>query len=205
MSDTSKYVDRGFLVTQFTNFATRVSTVFAKKTELPTVNNGKLTIQKNGSTVGTFMANQSGDSEISIAVPTKVSDLTNDLNFIDNSVSNLQNYYDKTAVDTKISQIVTFGISVVDELPTDNISTHTIYLVPKVESLEKNVYDEYINTDGTTSGWERIGDTALTVDLSEYLKKTEAQSTYATISSLANYLLKTEVETENIDFSNYFN
>lgn len=40
------------------------------KPSIPTVNNGTLTIQKNGATVGTFTANQSGNSTINIDVPT---------------------------------------------------------------------------------------------------------------------------------------
>lgn len=43
---------------------------YATKSELPTVNNATLTIQKNGSTVGKFTANSSSDSVISIEVPT---------------------------------------------------------------------------------------------------------------------------------------
>lgn len=43
----------------------------------PTVNNGKLTIQKNGTNVGTFTANQSTNVTANITVPTKISDLTN--------------------------------------------------------------------------------------------------------------------------------
>lgn len=43
-----------------------------------TVNNGKLTIQKNGTTVATFTANQSGNATANITVPTKTSELTND-------------------------------------------------------------------------------------------------------------------------------
>ena len=42
----------------------------------PTVNNGTLTIQKNGSNVATFSANQSGNVTANITVPTKYSDLT---------------------------------------------------------------------------------------------------------------------------------
>ncbi len=49
---------------------------------VPTVNNGTLTIQKNGSNVATFTANQSGNSTANIVVPTKTSDITNDSNFI---------------------------------------------------------------------------------------------------------------------------
>ncbi len=49
---------------------------------VPTVNNGTLTIQKNGSNVGTFTANQSGNTTANITVPTKTSDLTNDDNWV---------------------------------------------------------------------------------------------------------------------------
>lgn len=42
---------------------------------IPTVNNGKLTIQKNSDDVGTFTANQPDSSTVNIIVPTKVSDL----------------------------------------------------------------------------------------------------------------------------------
>lgn len=51
----------------------------------PTVNNGQLTIQKNGSSVGTFTANQSGNTTANIVVPTKTSDITNDSGFITSS------------------------------------------------------------------------------------------------------------------------
>ena len=58
------------------------TTVLALKSELPTVNNATLTIQKNSTSVGTFTANASTDATIDISVPTKVSDLTNDSGFI---------------------------------------------------------------------------------------------------------------------------
>lgn len=48
----------------------------------PAVNNGKLTIQKNGNSIGTFTANQSSNTTANIVVPTKTSDLTNDSNFV---------------------------------------------------------------------------------------------------------------------------
>ena len=51
----------------------------------PAVNNGKLTIQKNGSSIGTFTANQSSNTTANIIVPTKTSDLTNDSNFVTNT------------------------------------------------------------------------------------------------------------------------
>lgn len=45
------------------------------KPTIPTVNNGKLTIQKNGTDVATFTANQSTNVTANITVPTKASDV----------------------------------------------------------------------------------------------------------------------------------
>ena len=52
-------------------------------TVIPTVNDATLTIQKNGTTVATFTANSAQNATANISVPTKVSDLTNDLNFVE--------------------------------------------------------------------------------------------------------------------------
>lgn len=46
------------------------------------IHDGTLTIQKNGETVGTFTANQSSSVTANITVPIKVSELTNDSEFI---------------------------------------------------------------------------------------------------------------------------
>lgn len=46
------------------------------KPTIPTVHNGKLTIQRNGVQVGTFTADQSNDTTANITVPTKLTDLT---------------------------------------------------------------------------------------------------------------------------------
>lgn len=48
---------------------------------IPTVSNGKLTIQRNGSTINSFTANQSTNVTANITVPTKSSDLENDMQF----------------------------------------------------------------------------------------------------------------------------
>lgn len=129
-------------------------------------------------------------------IPSKLSELVNDKNFIDATVSNLANYYLKTEtyartetytqaeVQALIADAVSkvsgkLNISVVDALPTSDISTTTFYLVPKETAQEKNVYDEYINTDGTESGWELIGAVSTSVDLSEYYKKTEVDALLA--------------------------
>ena len=59
------------------NASSGVAKILNKPT-IPTVNNGTLTIQKNGTQVATFSANQSSNATANITVPTKDSDLTND-------------------------------------------------------------------------------------------------------------------------------
>ena len=67
---------------------------------LPTIpaaaNNGMLTIQKNGTTVETFTANQSTNTTANITVPTQVSELTNDSGYItsNGSVKSVIDYND---------------------------------------------------------------------------------------------------------------
>ena len=129
-------------------------------------------------------------------IPTKLSELVNDEGFIKNTVSNLANYYLKsetyarteTYTQSEVQALIADAVSkvsgklnilVVDALPTSNISTTTFYLVPKETALEKNLYDEYINTDGTESGWELIGAVSTGIELSEYYKKTEVDTLLA--------------------------
>ena len=126
-------------------------------------------------------------------IPSKLSDLVNDEGFINNTVSNLANYYLKTEtyartetytqaeVQALIADAVSkvsgkLNILVVGALPTSDISTTTFYLVPKETAQEKNLYDEYINTDGTTDGWEFIGGVSTSIDLSNYYKKSEVDA-----------------------------
>lgn len=116
--------------------------------------------------------------------PTKLSELTNDVNFITNSVNNLTNYYTKTNTYTKtevndlVSAITTMNVAVVTALPTTGMKATTIYLVPKATSQTNNAYDEYLYVN---SKWEKIGDT--TIDLSNYAKKSEL----ATVATSGSY------------------
>lgn len=55
------------------------------KPTIPTVNDGTLTIQKNGTTIDTFTANSSTNKTINITVPTTTSELSNTSGFITSS------------------------------------------------------------------------------------------------------------------------
>ena len=159
-----------------------------------------------GSTVTYTQTLQSGTKTGSISIdgvstdmyaptqPTKLSDLQNDTNFIDNTVNNLVNYYKKTEtytqaeVDALISAIVTLNILVVQSLPTQDISTTTIYLVPKQTPETQDIYDEYIYVN---NAWEHIGTTQ--IDLSNYYTKTQTDNLLADkVDKVAGKQLSTE-------------
>lgn len=154
---------------------------------IPSVGNATITIQKNGSAVGTFTTNQSSAGTIDITVPTAVSELTNDSAYITKAVSDLTNYYtksstySKTEVDSLVAAKLT--ISVVIALPTTGISTSTIYLVKASTTGTNNAYDEYVYT-GTA--WEKIGTTE--TDLSQYAKTSSlaAVATSGSYNDLSN-------------------
>lgn len=113
--------------------------------------------------------------------PTKLSQFTNDLEFIDKTVSNLVNYYDKTSVDQMIGQIATLSVQKVDTLPAENIKTNVIYLVAKEGAIGSDLYTEYMYIDNK---WEILGDTS--IDLTNYLTKTgDASATTAAFTAAA--------------------
>ena len=102
---------------------------------------------------------------------------TTDLGMMDNTVNDLVNYYLKSDTYTKdevlalISTICATSFESVETLPTEDIKTNVIYLVPKSSVEPNDIKDEYINLDGTTEGWELIGSTS--IDLSQYVRKAE--------------------------------
>ena len=93
-------------------------------------------------------------------------------------INNLANYYLKTEtyskieLDNKLSAIPKFSIEVVSYLPTSNISTTTVYLVPSGNEQD-NLYTEYIYVNGK---WEYLGKQS--VDLTGYVQRTELSNYY---------------------------
>lgn len=177
-------------------FYNRIKTVFATKAEVPSTSDiqdvidedkaltttGSIAtkgyVDTNGGKIDKIKVNGTEQTitnkEVDLSVPTKLSDLTNDSNFITNAVNNLVNYYTKTETYTKtevnnlIGSISGLNILIVQTLPTEDISTTTIYFVPRTTSETQNVYDEYIYVN---NAWEKIGSTE--IDLSNYWSKTE--------------------------------
>ena len=106
--------------------------------------------------------------------PTKLSDFTNDEDFVNNTVNNLTNYYLKTQTYTQtevndlISQLASLSIDIVETLPTTDISTTTIYLI-NVSGTNNYHQWMYIN-----NAWANIGSTS--VDLTNYYTKGQADT-----------------------------
>ena len=126
-----------------------------------------ITIDNTDPTNPTISANV--DYTNLINKPTKLSDFTNDEDFIDNTVNNLTNYYLKTETYTQtevndlISQLTSLSVEIVEELPSTDISTTTIYLVNVSGTNNYNQW-MYIN-----NAWANLGSTS--VDLSNYYTK----------------------------------
>ena len=144
-------------------------------TNKPKINNVELNGNKTSSDLGLQPAGN-------YALESEIPDVSN---FVTNTVDNLVNYYKKSETFTKqevnnlISAITTMDIQVVQTLPVQDISTTTIYLVPKTTTEQNDAYDEYIYV---SNAWEHIGSTD--IDLSGY--QTKIDSTHKLSSDLVD-------------------
>lgn len=85
-------------------------------------------------------------------------------------------------LDTNIYQVV-------ESLPDSDINPNKIYLVLNSESGESDLYIEYLYVNNK---WEKIGEYKADVDLTPYLKSSEAASTYATKQELSGEVSERE-------------
>lgn len=130
-----------------------------------------------------------------------------DNKFITKAVTDLVNYYAKSETYTKtevnklVDAIPKFAITVVETLPTKNISSTTIYLVPNDGSKDENIFTEYIYTN---NDWEVLG--SQKIDMENYYTKNEVNDLLSNIQ-LSDYYTKEEIDNllKNLDLSNYYN
>ena len=80
-------------------------------------------------------------------------------------------------VNNAIGNLTSINFTPVTGLPTENISTTTIYLLP-IEGDTNNTYEEYIYVNDT---WEKIGTTS--VDLSGYATTAQLEEVTNTTST----------------------
>lgn len=92
----------------------------------------------------------------------------------------------KEWVMAQIGKISVINIEWTNALPTEEISTNTIYMIKNDSSTTtNNIYNEYIYNE--TSGWEILGQVDVgSIDLTDYYTKTEVDNLLANISS-SNY------------------
>lgn len=128
------------------------------------------------------------------------------------SIAPTENYhivnkkYVDDAITAAIAEIDITDREIVQQLPTQDISTKTIYMVPSSTPGTQNIYNEYMYIN---NAWELIGNTA--VDLSNYYTKTEVdamvQALAAQIGDISSVLaqlvdtiepLNTTLYTENV-------
>lgn len=146
-------------------YVTPENKVIATLSNGKTINAGTITVQ------GKFSYNDLLDAP---SIPIALSQLTNDVNFINSTVDNLENYYKKADSYSKDEISVLLGdlnrlaVVIVDELPNTNISASTFYLVPAGNSS----YEQHMYIDGR---WADLGST--NIDLKGYVTVAEFNTT----------------------------
>ena len=149
-ADTATSATSATKATQDGNGA-NIADTYAKKTELPTVNNATLTIQKNGTSAGTFTANASANKTINITVPTKTSELTNDSNYATTAQVNARVATAQGTDNANDVMVVNSSGNVTPALITNaNISSSAAIAQSKISGLT-DALAEKLSTTGTAA------------------------------------------------------
>lgn len=118
----------------------------------------------------------------------KYTEISNTASKLNTEYNNLtSNYYTKEATNSLISSTTKLKYSVVNELPTSDISTDIIYLKSTNTTSTDGIYEMYTYQD---NNWVKIGTS--NPDLADYYTKELADSTFAT---------KTEINNTNTEVS----
>jgi hypothetical protein len=131
------------------------------KPTIPTVNNAKITIGKNGSKVDEFTVNASTNKVIDIPVPTDTSDLTNGANFITSS------YHDSSKQDTLTSGTNIKTVNGTTLLGSGDLSTGESYSTSEVKTKNtwidgKPIYRKVIDLGTLPNNTTKSVNTGLT-------------------------------------------
>lgn len=126
-----------------------------------------------------------------------------ELGIITETVDNLTNYYLKsqTYTQAEVNALINNALNglfeIVATLPTQDISTHTIYLAPASTTATNNYYNEYMYI---SNQWELIGSTQ--IDLSDYVTTQSLNTTLASYvttqslnTTLSNYVTSQSLNT----------
>ena len=160
-------------VTQTDTGAT-ISITDTNGTTIATVKNGKDGSSGISEETDPVYSSEKSTLALKSELPTKLSQLQNDSEFITKTVNNLTNYYAKTETYTKteinnlIGGLGSLDLEIVQSLPTVG-KENTFYLLAQ-DREAPDIYDEYLYING----WEKIGNTK--VDLTNYYTKSEVDN-----------------------------
>ena len=110
----------------------------------------------------------------------------------------VNNRYTKEETNELVSKIPKFAIEVVSTLPTENISTTTVYLKTGSKSDPDNIYDEYIYVK---SKWELLG--SQTIDLSGYVTTDTMNAALKNKLDKSGGTLTGELTTQNVTINGH--
>ena len=117
---------------------------------------------------------------VDVTVPTKTSDITNDSGFITKAVDDLTNYYDKDAIDGKISGAFHYKGTVANysDLPTSNVAVGDVYNITNADTTHGVKAGDNVACSATTPSitWDVLSGV---VDLSDYYNKTQVDTELA--------------------------
>lgn len=192
------YVDENgalYLITKVLSLLAKKVNTETGKTLIDTTDLQKLTGIEAGAEVNTIdvvkvnnAIQEITNKTLNLIIPTKVSELSNDSNFINNIELDQKGFQTAANVDSIISNkgylteqevniliaaaigsAINLSYSIVSELPQTG-QDNVIYLIANNSKETNNIYDEYIYIK-STGKFEKLGSTKL--DLTGYLKETD--------------------------------
>ena len=159
-------------ITNLKSKDTEIENTLSTKANTEDVTNTYATIKSLESATNDIVNLKIKDTELESNIKTATDDISElkskDTN-IESEIADLKTK--DSELESAISSIPKFAISVVDTLPTTDISNTTVYLVKTSETETGNLYTEYIHVKDT---WEQLG--TQTLDLSNYYQKNEVDT-----------------------------
>lgn len=148
------------------------------KPTIPTVNDATLTIQKNGTDVQTFTANQSTNATANITVPTKTSELTND------GADNTSTYVEADDLATVATSGNYSDLSGVPAIPAAQVNSDW-NAVSGVEQILNKPSLAAVATSGSYS--DLTGTPSVPTRTTIYSNSSGTNANFATTSAMSNY------------------
>lgn len=167
---------------------------FITSADLPTVNNATLTIQKNGTNVATFDANASSNVTANITVPTNVSELANDSNFV--STSDIDQIYDGTSSNAQSGVAIDGALQPIIAVAQGKTKSYVIQGQSDITGT-KDANEEYTNVTAIT------GITLADLQVGDIINLKDLNVPDYWVSQVSPSVSLNKMETTKVDLSDY--